>query len=77
MLKVVNPAAEDVKCVIDIGAALPVKRARQWVVKAGLDERNTLAEPDHIAPVESSVAGSTNSFVYTFPAYSVTVMELR
>ena len=77
VLKVVNPAAEDAKCAIDIGAAFPVKRARQWVVKAGLDERNTLQQPSHIAPVESSVAGSANSFVHTFPAYSVTVMELR
>jgi alpha-N-arabinofuranosidase len=77
VLKVVNPAAEDVKCAIDFAAAFPVRRARQWLVQAGLQERNTLEEPNHIAPVESGVSGAANAFTHVFPAHSVTVMELR
>jgi alpha-N-arabinofuranosidase len=77
ILKVVNPAAEDVKCAIDIAAGFSVKRARQWLVQAGLQERNTLQEPNHIAPVESGVSGAASDFTHVFPAYSVTVMELR
>jgi len=77
VLKVVNPAAEDVKCAIDVAAGLSVKRARQWLVQAGLDERNSLAEPNHIAPVESPVTDAANAFTHVFPAHSVTVMELR
>ncbi|MBM3472110.1 MAG: DUF1080 domain-containing protein [Armatimonadetes bacterium] len=77
VLKVVNPAAEDAKCAIDIAAGLSVKRARQWLVKADLDERNTLAEPNHIAPVASPVTDAANAFTHVFPAHSVTVMELR
>ena len=77
VLKVVNPTAEEVACSIEIDAALKPKRGRQWVVSAGLEERNTLQEPDRVAPVETQLENASNDFVHPFPAHSVTVMELR
>jgi alpha-N-arabinofuranosidase len=77
VLKVVNPTPDEVRCAIDIAPGFPVKSARQWIVQAALDERNTLADPSHIAPVESPATDARNAFVHAFPAYSVTVIELR
>ncbi|MBM3497258.1 MAG: alpha-L-arabinofuranosidase, partial [Armatimonadetes bacterium] len=77
VLKVVNPNAEPAKCLLDLGGSFAPKSGRQWVVQAGLEERNTLEEPDHIAPVPSLLPATAQAFEHTFPAYSVTVMELR
>jgi len=75
VLKVVNPSADEVRCAVSVQPAFPVKRATQWVVKAGLDDRNTLQDPNRIAPTESSVNAAGNEFVHAFAPYSVTVIE--
>lgn len=77
VLKVVNPTAEEVNCAIELGHAFPVKSAREWVIRAALQDRNTLTEPNRIAPVEAPLLDAANSFLHVFPPYSVTVMELE
>jgi alpha-L-arabinofuranosidase len=77
VLKVANPTAEDVACSVEIDAAFKPKQGKQWIVEAGLEDRNTLEEPNRIAPVETELGNVSSEFVHHFPAYSVTVMELR
>lgn len=77
VLKVVNPTAEQVACALEIGPGFSPKRGTRWVVQADLTDRNTLEEPNRIAPVEEPLAELGHEFVHRFPPYSVTVMELR
>jgi alpha-L-arabinofuranosidase len=76
VLKVVNASAAVSDCLIRVDG-VEVREATQWVVAAELRERNTILHPHRIAPVESPVAGASTEFVHTFPAHSVTVMELH
>jgi alpha-N-arabinofuranosidase len=77
VLKVVNPDPEASHCVLELEGGLRGWRGRQWVVQAGLEDRNTLDEPHRIRPVESTLPGVAQAFEHTFPPYSVTVIELR
>ena len=77
VVKAVNPTAEDVACSVEIDAAFTPDRGREWVVQAGLPDRNTLEEPRRIAPVERPLEEVRSEFMHRFPAHSVTVIELR
>lgn len=74
VLKVVNPTDQPVRTRVRLGEG--VTSGRQWVVEARLTERNTLEEPNHIAPRESTLSVAPE-FAHTFPAYSVTVIEVE
>ncbi len=77
VLKVVNPTERTVAATVSLGGGFRPVEAAQWVVRAGLEERNTLEAPDRIAPTESPLAVEGSEFEHDFPAYSVTVIELR
>jgi alpha-N-arabinofuranosidase len=77
VLKVVNAQPEDVTCTLQIVAPFKPKTGRRWTVQAGLEDRNTLAEPHKIVPVESKLADLDAASTVTFPAYSVTLLELK
>jgi len=57
-------------------AGLPRQKGKQWVVKAGLEERNTLEEPNHIAPWGRRCPPAAHPSSTRFRLL-VTVMELR
>jgi alpha-N-arabinofuranosidase len=40
------------------------------------DETNSIGDPTHLIPVESKIEGVGPTFTYTFPPYSVTVLQL-
>jgi len=77
VLKVVNAAPHETACAVEVAPSFPVASAKQWVVTAGLQDRNTLDEPARIAPVEGQLACGPGGIVHRFPAHSVTVMEFR
>lgn len=77
VLKVVNTSSKAIKTHIDLGLHRPTS-ARAWVVTAeGVKQRNTVKEPHHIAPKPTKVDVHGEAFQHTFPAISVTVIELR
>ena len=78
-LKVVNPgpAAHTVKIELNglekvqpIGAAITLSAS-------GPKATNTLAEPTKIVPVTTPLNNVASGFEYTFPAWSITVLELN
>lgn len=76
VLKVVNPDSSPSRCRVAV-QGFSIAEATQWVVSAGLRDRNTMLHPQRITPVQSPVPDVAEVFAHTFPAYSVTVMEFR
>jgi len=40
------------------------------------DETNSIKDPKHLIPIESEITGIGSRFSYTFPPYSVSVLQL-
>jgi len=76
MIQVVNINAGPVKTVLSVkgfsGASGVVKT---YTLSGALNAENTLAAPEKIKTVESSLQGSVDSISYTFPAYSYTILR--
>ena len=51
--------------------------ARTWTLSGNLNDENTLTNPTGIEPKERDIHDVSNSFRYTFPARSYTVLCLR
>ncbi len=77
VLKIVNPAAQEITATISIGEGFGPKSATVFSLQADLRGRNTLDEPDRIKPVEEQPLEVSQRFRRTFPPRSVTVLELR
>jgi alpha-N-arabinofuranosidase len=78
-LKVVNPrgTAHTVKLVLD-GLGNVASEGRAITLHAGgPDETNSINEPEKIVPVTTPLNNVSSGFNYTFPAWSVTVLELN
>ena len=77
-LKVVNPgaAAEAVKIELKGAAACRQGRQGHHLARRRPAETNTIAEPTKIVPVTEPLKDVAASFRYTFPAWSITVLEL-
>ncbi len=75
VLKVVNPTAEARLCAVRIEPGFKVRRAAAWQIRAGPEERNTMADPDRISPEQVRVDSLPHSTIHSFPSYSVTVLE--
>jgi len=78
-LKVVNPgaAAHVVKLVLK-GLEKVRNEGEAVTLRAqGPEETNTIAEPARIVPVAASLTNVAPAFEYTFPAWSITVLELN
>lgn len=78
-LKVVNAAGDPQTVKIDIrGAAKVVSTGQQVVLKADKPEdTNSITEPEKIVPVASKATGFGKSFTRTFPAWSITVLQVE
>ena len=79
ILKVVNAAAEARTTRIDLcGLTGKVKSATATVLTSADDaDENTLDEPAKVVPVTSPVPAAAAAFSHTFPANSVTVLQVK
>jgi alpha-N-arabinofuranosidase len=78
-LKVVNAAADPQHVQVELQGNEKVA-PRGKAVYVGSEkpgDTNTILEPRKIIPVSTEVKGLGKRFRYTFPAYSVTVLELQ
>ena len=78
-LKIVNTQPVGQAVTIDLAGAGKVSRnGTEWVLKANSpEETNSITEPQKIVPVESPVRGLGKTFTRTFPAYSITVLQIE
>jgi alpha-N-arabinofuranosidase len=78
-LKIVNRAAVPQPLKIEIsGVASVAEKGEAIVLKANNpDDTNSLQEPKKIIPVTEKVKGLGKEFTREFPAYSITILELR
>jgi alpha-L-arabinofuranosidase len=78
ILKVVNSAAEPVEVAMQLKGASNVAGKASVTTLAGtsLAEENSIAEPQKIAPVTSSIDGVGPEFKYTFKPWSMTVLRI-
>jgi alpha-N-arabinofuranosidase len=78
-LKIVNTTGQAQPVNINLtGAAKVASAGSKVVIKADKPEdTNTITEPKKIIPVTSKIKGLGTSFTQTFPAYSVTVLQLE
>ncbi|MEO8405803.1 MAG: alpha-L-arabinofuranosidase C-terminal domain-containing protein, partial [Chitinophagaceae bacterium] len=78
-LKVVNSAATAQNLKIDmLGNVKLAATATAITLKADhTEDTNSITEPNKIIPVTSGVKGIKKSFQQSFPAYSITVLQLQ
>jgi len=79
MIKAVNPTDHPIETEIMTNRAFPITGQGQCIVVTApsLSARNTLEEPRAIAPVKSRLSKLGQTFLHTFPAYSVSVITLH
>jgi alpha-N-arabinofuranosidase len=77
-LKVVNPVADARTVNIELKGATRVESEGKSVTlrAGGPTETNSIAEPTRIIPVTGPLTHVAAGFRYTFPAWSITVLEL-
>jgi alpha-L-arabinofuranosidase len=77
-LKVVNPGSSAQSVKIVLGGLTKIQEEGQVItLSAGSPEdTNSITEPTKIVPVSSPLKNVASTFSYTFPAYSITVLEL-
>ncbi len=78
-LKVVNPQGTAQPVHVQItGASAVEAQGQALVLKANSpDDTNSIGEPTNIVPAEETVDGLGTDFTREFPAYSITVLELK
>ena len=76
--KVVNAAPTNQPITLDFKVAANVKsKGKLVVLKADKPEgTNTITEPEKIVPTESFYKGFKKSFIYTFPKYSISILQI-
>jgi alpha-N-arabinofuranosidase len=77
-VKVVNAGDAAKNITFDIKGPFAVKSSGKIIImKADKPEdTNTITEPDKIKPVELSYKGFKKGFSYSFPKYSITVLQI-
>jgi alpha-L-arabinofuranosidase len=78
IVKIVNraDAAQDVKIVVN-GVSGIADAGTATVLQAdNRDATNAIDDPKHVVPVTEDVTGLGTSFTRTFPACSITILEL-
>lgn len=77
-LKVVNPSATAQPVSIELkGAAQIANEGKSVTLRAtGPTDTNSITEPTRIVPVTEPLKNIASGFHYTFPAWSITVLEL-
>ena len=79
VIKAVNNAAVDNAATIVVRGRVALEAAGEATVltSAARTDQNTFDAPSQVVPVERAVTGVGPSFPFTFPANSVTVIELK
>ena len=77
-IKLVNTNSTATKLTVNVNTTKKVSATGKAVVISSTNpsDTNTLTNPTKIVPVTSSLSGLSNTFNYTFAAYSVTVLVL-
>ncbi len=78
-VKIVNSADTPQQVTIDISGVKSVasKGTATILQAANRDETNSIKDPKHVVPVTEKIKNLGTSFTRTFPACSVTVLELQ
>jgi alpha-N-arabinofuranosidase len=76
-LKIVNPKDTPQPTVIHLkGAGALAPTAAALTLAGQPEDTNSLDEPTKVVPVASKISGIAPAFTYTFPPYSITVLQL-
>jgi alpha-L-arabinofuranosidase len=75
-LKVVNPGASDVAVTLTFGGSSASRATAEVLGNPAPSVGNTLTDPNAVVPVRSVISGTTGSFSYTAPAYSLSVITV-
>jgi alpha-L-arabinofuranosidase len=77
-LKVVNPGSSAQSVKIVLGGLAKIQEEGQAITLSANapEDTNSITEPTKIVPVSSPLKNVASTFSYTFPAYSITVLEL-
>jgi len=77
-LKVVNCSETPQPTQININGVASVDGRAKCVVLSSdsLTDTNSITDPKKIVPIESAISGVSSSFSHTFPAYSVTMLQI-
>ncbi|MGO9258308.1 MAG: alpha-L-arabinofuranosidase C-terminal domain-containing protein [Bryobacteraceae bacterium] len=78
-LKIVNRAATPQAVRIELSGLHSLDPKGQSIAMSASspDDTNSIAEPNKIVPVASPIDGLGTTFTRTFPAYSITVLEMK
>ena len=76
VVKIVNAGNSAIAGDIELDATYAAMAAKAWQVHAELSDRNSLSEPNRIAPGETKVTLTRNRIEMAFPPRSVTVVEV-
>jgi len=76
-IKAVNPTAAPLNVRIELAGITGLgSEGRQLLLTGSPTDTNTLANPEKIIPVESALTGLSRGFEHTFPAFSISVLQL-
>jgi alpha-L-arabinofuranosidase len=78
ILKVVNPGdeAEDVQINL-AGASNVSSEATEFVLTGNPGDENSMDQPDHIAPAQSTIENAAANFTCSFQPHSLTVLRIK
>jgi alpha-L-arabinofuranosidase len=77
VVKVINTRSHAIRTRVDLGRRHLGRKALVTTLTGGLSDMNSFDQPLKVAPVTRRVSGLGNSFVYDFPATSVTFIRLH
>jgi alpha-N-arabinofuranosidase len=62
---------------IDLGGFQPKKKANTFEINGpDVGAKNSFEEPDNVGVEEKDIFGAASEFAYTFPAHSITLVQL-
>jgi alpha-N-arabinofuranosidase len=78
-LKVVNSAGTPQSIQVETSGLSSIESKGQTVAMSASspDDTNSITEPAKIVPVTTKVEGLSKNFKYTFPAYSITILQMK
>ena len=78
ILKVVNPgdAAQNIQINL-AGVKNVAPEAVEFVLAGSSDDENSMDQPEHIAPVKSSIENAASNFSCNFQPHSLTVLRIK
>ena len=76
-LKVVNASEADLPLKVRLRGADRLAGGTVWLLKGELEDQNSVAEPEKIAPKMFGLESKGPIFSHTFPGHSVTIMRLH